>query len=250
LSAPALATESYNTKLNAIIEFNQQLAQWVEKMLHAQHLPIVLGGDHSIAIGTWQGVCAALPPKARLGLIWVDAHMDAHTPSTSLSQAIHGMPLATLMGYGEATLVQCYSKGTTILPEHLVLIGVRSFEPAEAALLQRLGVKVYTMADIEAQGFTSICEQALAYLTQQTTHLGISIDLDSFDPKWAPGVGSPEPNGLVPAKVMPGLSKLLAQPLTALEIVEYNPQLDKANNTAQLVQELICQLPSEHQTYG
>jgi len=123
----------------------------VEDALKNKQFPVTIGGDHTAALGTWNGVAHYFKVKQQLGLIWIDAHMDAHTMETTLSQAVHGMPLAALLGYGEASLVNLLGKGPVLNPQHVSLIGIRSWEEGEAALLQRLGVHIYFMEDVQAR---------------------------------------------------------------------------------------------------
>lgn len=220
-----------------------RVSRSVEKTLQDQEFPVVIGGDHGIAIGTWAGVTHHLKAKQEFGLIWIDAHMDAHTMETTPSQAYHGMPLAVLLGFGDHSLVNLLEEGPVLSPAHLCLIGVRSFEAGEAALLNRLGVRVYYMKDVEERGFETIFQEALNHVKEGTKGFGLSIDLDGFDPSEAPGVGTPEPNGLKAAEVLPALSQLQNDPfLKALEIVEYNPERDKNNITCFLLKDVLSNI--------
>jgi arginase len=217
-----------------------RMSQSVEQTLQNQEFPVVIGGDHGIAMGTWAGVVHELNAKEKFGLIWIDAHMDAHTMETTPSKAYHGMPLAVLLGFGDHSLVNLLREGPILNPAHVCLIGIRSFEEGEAALLKHLGVRIYFMKDVRSRGFASIFEEALDYVKQGTEGFGLSIDMDGFDPLEAPGVGTPEPNGLNAAEVMPALSLLHEDPFfKALEIVEYNPDRDKENKTLFLIKDLL-----------
>jgi ornithine--oxo-acid transaminase len=223
----------------AIAEACQRLAQQVERILGQDGFPIVLGGDHSCAIGTWGGVARALRPRGALGLLWMDAHMDAHTPKTTESGAFNGMPLACLLGHGDPALTTI-GDVPPLNPAHVCLVGVRSFESGEAALLQDLGVRIYTMQDIARQGLNAVMMEALAIVQQGTAGFGLTIDLDAMDPQEAPGVGTPEPGGLGVTDVVSALRPLVAhQALMGLEIVEYNPARDHKGGTAQAVSRLI-----------
>lgn len=231
---------SYLQRLEQVRFFDQRLAQTVSLVLQERHFPLVLGGDHSIAIGTWSGVISELQANMQFGLIWIDAHMDSHTPTTTPSHAIHGMPLAALLGHGESVLVNLYNRGVKLSPQHVVLIGVRSFEEGEAKLLHDLNVTVYYMSDVQKEGFKSIFAKALKKVSTNTKGFGISIDIDAFDPTIAPGTGSPEPNGLSLPEVCESLRSLHDSPLLkALEIVEYDPQRDIDHKTAYLVKALV-----------
>lgn len=205
----------------------------VKHELENKHFPIVIGGDHSIAIGTW----SALASQGSCGLMWIDAHMDSHTVETSPSKAYHGMPLACLMGYGEPSLTDL---GARLKPENIVLIGVRSWEEGEAKLLESLGVRIFKMPEIRRIGMAEVIEEALVIVNAGTASFGVSIDLDAFDPSEAPGVGTPEPNGLREKYVLPELSRIANHPnFKALELTEYNPHFDQDNKTALLLIKLM-----------
>ncbi len=217
----------------------QRLAQQVERILGQDGLPIVLGGDHSCAIGTWSGAARSLKARGALGLLWIDAHMDAHTPQTTQSGAFNGMPLACLLGYGEPELTTI-NDAPVLNPAHVCLLGIRSFESGEAALLERLGVRIFSMQDITRLGLDAVMHEALAIVQQGTAGFGVTIDLDAIDPQEAPGVGTPELGGLGVADLVSALSPLTALPaLVGLEIVEYNPARDRDGATAQVVTRLI-----------
>ena len=138
--------------------FCKDLSATVAREVEHDNIPVVLGGDHSIAIGTWSGVADEKNIRGALGLIWFDAHMDAHTPETSPSHAYHGMPVATLLGYGEDGL---RGNSPAVRPENVVLIGIRSYEDGERNLLERLGVKIYTPADVQEKGFDVVLKEAI-----------------------------------------------------------------------------------------
>ncbi len=230
---------NYSECLTQVKHFNQQLAQEVMAS-QINYIPLVIGGDHAIAMGTWSAMVASLQAAKEFGLIWIDAHMDAHTPQTTPSHAIHGMPLAVLLGRGEPDLVNLCIAGAKLNPAHLVLIGVRSFEEGEAQLLNRLNVKIYFMEEVKKRGFSVIFREALTRVTTQTKGFGVSIDMDAFDPSIAPGTGAAVPGGLLQNDVMPALKGLIHHPLfKALEIAEYDPTLDVDNKTAALVQTII-----------
>jgi arginase len=213
----------------------------------AQHMPtmfpIIIGGDHSIAIGTWAALVQIYQAKEEFGLIWVDAHMDAHTYETSPSKAYHGMPLAALLGYGEKELTELGGFKPKINPKHLVLIGIRSFEIGEKLLLEKLGVRIIYMDEVKQKGFKDCFAEALRVVTNGTKGFGVSIDMDAFDPAYALGVGSPALGGLMPQEVLMALKQLKNHSaLKALEIVEYNPILDIGGKTLQLVYEVVKQV--------
>lgn len=201
--------------------------------------PLVLGGDHSIALGSVNGVAR----DRQTGLIWVDAHADFNTPETSPSGNIHGMPLAALCGVGEPTLVGLLPHGQSVVdPAHVVLVGVRSVDPGEKELLRALGVTVFTMKEVDRLGVGNIAEtiaKKLGHLPQ----VHVSLDADVLDPEVAPGVGTPVPGGLSYREAHL-LMELLADwgKVTSLDLVEVNPILDRHNRTAELMVELAASL--------
>jgi ornithine--oxo-acid transaminase len=187
-------------------------------------------------------VAQALRPRGALGLIWIDAHMDAHTPGTSPSNALHGMPLACLLGEGPPALMQS-SNAIALSPKHVCLVGVRSFEAAEAQLLERLGVRVYLMDEVRARGIAEVLAEARGIVTSGTAGFGITIDVDVLDPLEAPGTGTPVPGGMRTDRLAEALAQMADDPsLIAAEIAEYNPELDKEGRTATAVGHLATAL--------
>ncbi len=228
--------------LGQVAELARRLAETVSYSLLRQRFPVVIGGDHACAIGTWSGAHAALAQQQEsLGLLWVDAHMDAHVPATSPSGALHGMPLACLLGEGDATLISVAGAAPKLLPERVCVIGVRSYEPGERELLQRLGVKVFYMEEIQRRGFAAVWHEALEHVRAHSTVYGLTIDVDALDPRDAPGVGSPEPDGIAAVDLVAEVRALAAdERLCALEIAEFNPHHDREDRTLRVVRELIC----------
>lgn len=215
----------------------------VARCLAEGDFPVVVGGDHSCAMGTWSGVARTLAERGPLGLLWIDAHMDSNIPETSASHAAHGMPLATLLGRGQPGLVSLAGKSPALLPEHVCLLAVRSYEEEEAVLLDRLKVRVISQGEVQERGIEATLAEALARVTEGTAGFGISLDLDAIDPGEAPGVGSPEPAGLPAHEFLAALAPLLADPrLVALEIAEFNPEHDRAQVTLQLIVEVLDRL--------
>jgi arginase len=212
--------------LSIIYSFNHKLADCVYDTLKRNLFPIIIGGDHSVAIGTWRGVLRALFEKdpRPLGLLWVDAHMDAHTPQTSPSNAVHGMPLASLLGYGAIPQIQPL---TAFQPENICLIGIRSYEEGEAKLLRKLGVRIFFIEEVHKRGFKTCLREALEIVNSKTQGFGLSLDLDVIDSKEVSYVGSPERNGISISTLLNGLEILRHHSqLRAIEFVEYNPSLD------------------------
>jgi arginase len=216
----------------------RDLADEVALALNEEAFPVILGGDHSIAIGTWGG--AARFAGAPLGLLWIDAHLDSHTPETSYSGAVHGMPLACLLGWGDKRLLNIGLNGAQLSPAHTVVLGVRSCEPEEIDFLQARGVRMINSEEIIQRGFAECLNEAIAIVASAPAGFGITLDLDAIDPVLAPGVGSPEPEGLWDGDVVLALRRLAIQPgLRAMEIVEYNPDRDRRGVTADLISDLI-----------
>ena len=211
----------------------ESLSARTEELVTRGRIPVVLGGDHSCAVGTWKGVANGLAPTS-LGLVWIDAHMDAHTEQTSMSGYVHGMPLACLLGEGDPRLTGI-AGGTQLDPRRICLVGVRSFETGEAARLRRLGVRVFFMHEVQRRGLQEVMKEAIA-IAGAGGKYGISLDLDAVDPRDAPGVGSPEAGGIRGSDLLHALARYGRGPaLAGLEITEYNPERDRDGRTARLV---------------
>lgn len=216
-----------------VAALSTKLAQSTHDAVRNQQFFITLGGDHTAAIGSWSGAANAI--EGDLGLIWFDAHMDSHTFETTPSNNIHGMPLAVLLGHGESALTHVASNKPKLKPENVALIGIRSYEPGEAALLKKLGVNIFYMDDIKKQGMQKVIESAIAIATKNTVGFGISIDLDGFDPMDAPGVGTSEADGVRAAAFLKYFSIIAEHSkLIGADIVEFNPVLDRENKTEKL----------------
>jgi arginase len=236
-----LSDEPERGAVDAVAEISARVAQRVIASLAAGAFPLVIGGDHACAIGTWSGVYASMAKPGRLGLIWLDAHMDSHTPRTTPSNAIHGMPLACLLGHGDARLTGIVAEEPKLRPEDVCLIGVRSFESGEQALLRRLGVRIYLMEEVRARGFAEVLCEARKHVAAHTAGYGISLDLDVLDPAEEPGVGTPVPGGILRRDMIKAMQVLQGDgKLLAMEIVEYNPYRDQRFETARAVHDL-CQ---------
>jgi arginase len=218
-----------------LAEIRQAALELKEKLmaLPEEVFPIVLGGDHSLAMGSVSGVA-----RGRIGVIWVDAHADFNTPETSPSGNIHGMPLAVLSGLGDSRLTEVFR---AVDPKDLVLIGVRSVDPGEARLLKELGVRVYTMHEVDRLGIARIAEEALDHLSGLSLH--VSLDADVLDPTLAPGVGTPVPGGLTYREAHLFMEILaLSGRVKSLDLVEVNPILDERNRTAEMMVGLALSL--------
>jgi arginase len=223
-------------KTFAVSKLCGELAAAVAAARRRGRLPCVIGGDHSCAGGTWTGVARTLPGK--LGLVWVDAHMDSHTPATTHTGRLHGMPLAWLLGEDDDPL---YGLGAGVLePQHVCLVGVRSYEPEEDERLRRLGVRVVFMDEIRSRGIDAVLEEALDIATAGTDGFGVSIDLDVITPDEAPHVGTPVTGGVSSAELARALERIADRPgLAAVELVEYSPRLDRDGSTARVAIDLL-----------
>jgi arginase len=212
------------------------LASAVADACRHGRLPCVLGGDHSCAGGTWTGVARTL--KGSLGLLWIDAHMDSHTPGTSHTGRLHGMPLAWLLGEDDDPL---YGLASGVLrPEHVCIVGVRSFEREEAARLERLGVRVFRFEEIVRRGLKAVLDDALGIVTAGTERFGVSIDLDVITPEEVPHVGTPVAGGLASGALASALQRIATHPaLAAVELVEYSPKLDRDGRSARVAVDLL-----------
>jgi arginase len=231
---------NFTTVLDQVKQSCEALAQEVSQQIQNQFAFTVIGGDHSSAIGTWSGAYDALHKQGAIGLIWIDAHMDSHTPQTSESGRIHGMPLACLLGYGENALINLLHPAPKILPQNLCLIGIRSFEEGEAALLKRLNVRVYLMEEVKERGFAVVLNEAVKQVSAHTVGYGISLDLDGLDPTEAPGVDVPVADGIKMHDLLLGLKQISNDKhWIGTEIVEFDPSRDKNKMTEKVIASLL-----------
>jgi arginase len=217
------------------------LARKVERIIGLKHFPLVLGGDHSIAVGTVSGIAAfAHSQSKKLGLLWIDAHGDINTPETSPSGNIHGMPLAALLGFGAPELTSVGGPTPKVDPANVALVGIRSLDAGEKKRLKETGVQVHTMSDIDRHGVHQIMKKALAQVTAGTDFVHVSLDLDAVDPSVTPGVGTPVKGGL-DYREAHSIMELVADAgvMTSLEVVEVNPILDEGNASAEFAVELV-----------
>jgi arginase len=228
----------------AITDLCARLACEVASVMTRGGFPVVLGGDHSCAIGTWCGAARVARACGPLGLVWIDAHMDSHTPATSYSGMPHGMPLAALLGHGGNRRQGCATHllvDSPVSAAYTCVVGVRSYEPEEQQLLRELGVRVFDMRRIARCGLQRVMRDALSIARRADGGYGVSIDLDAVDPHDAPGVGSPVANGLSGDQLVRALSACADDArLRAVEIAEYNPCRDIDGRTAVLIQEILA----------
>jgi arginase len=222
--------------LEPIAEMCAHLAQQVADIVQQGMFPLILGGDHSLSIGSASGSAR----HRRLGLIWIDAHADFNDEHTTPSGNIHGMPLAVLTGRGHSSLITLASRVPAFDPTRVVLIGVRDLDPLEREALRASPITVFTMHEIDRCGMATVVEKALTIATTDTTGFHLSFDLDVVDPREAPGVGTPVNSG-ISAREAHLAMELIAESgaLRSLDVVEVNPILDERNATAQLAVDLV-----------
>ena len=228
--------------LPQITETCTRLAILVEQAMDRGEAPLVLGGDHSIAVGTVSGVSHYLREHGggKLGLLWIDAHADMNTPESSPSGNVHGMPLACCIGVGPHELTHIFHYAPKVNPRNVVLVGIRSVDERERAIVRHSGVTVFTMRDIDEQGLRAIMQRAIAIASAGTEGFHVSLDMDAVDPQEAPGVGTPIKGGMTYREAHLAMETLCdCGGMTSMEVVEVNPVIDEANRTAILAVELV-----------
>ncbi len=220
-----------------IVDFDEimELQYFTNELAHLTHnaskqgkFPIIIGGDHSIAMGSWAGI---IPPNTPFGLIWIDAHFDIHTPKTSPSQNIHGMSVATLLGKGYPELVDTAYKGAKLTADNIFYIGTRCYEQAEQQTVQHHNIKVFYAEQVDELGFEHCLKQAISYFNTRNIPYGISFDVDSLDPFYISATGTPVAKGLKLQQVCDAFYNISMHNLQAFEIVEYNPNLEDGKRT-------------------
>lgn len=227
--------------LDEIAETCRGLAETVRKTLEADLLPLVLGGDHSIAVGTMAGVAGFFHKQSkRVGMIWLDAHGDMNTPESSPSGNVHGMPLASIMGYGPAELTELAGVKPMVEPRNVALVGVRDLDAKERRLMKESGVHVFTMRDIDERGMREVMAEALKFAGDDTAGIAVSLDMDFVDPSEAPGVGTPVRGGATYREAHLAMEMIAdSRSMVSFELVEINPVIDLHNTTATLGVELV-----------
>lgn len=227
--------------LPQIAEVCSRLADRVEEILGQENFPVIVGGDHSVAIGTISGLARHWARRGRrVGVLWVDAHADMNTPETTLSGNIHGMPLAILLGHGPAELIRLAGSDPALRAENVCIIGARDLDIAERSFVQRTGVRVYTMSELDERGAAECVDEALVLACRGTAGVHLSFDLDGVDPQYAPGVGTPVEGGLTLREAFLICEKCASSgKLLGVEMVEVNPVYDIGNQTAKLAVRLI-----------
>lgn len=238
------ADAELNEKVKYLPEISavcQELAVEVRKILEGGELPVVLGGDHSIAIGSMSGIASFYRERHEsLGLIWFDAHADMNTPETSPSGNIHGMPLAALLGYGAPELTQVAGFAPKLDPRFCAHVGARDIDQGERELIRQLGIRFFTMREIDERGMSACMNEAVAIASQASAGYCVTLDIDALDPGDAPGSGTVVRGGLTYRESHLAMEKIAeAGGMLSFEIVEINTALDTSNRTAELGVELI-----------
>ncbi|MDO5376239.1 MAG: arginase [Staphylococcus rostri] len=213
-----------------ILTYNERLMNKVSDSIEQGHFPVVLGGDHSLAIGS---ISAVSKHYESLGIIWYDAHGDLNIPEESPSGNIHGMSLRVLAGEGDKQLVQLGGFAPKVTPDRIVLIGMRDLDYGEREYIKQHHIKTYTMADIDAMGIQQVIKESIDYLKDRTDGVHLSLDVDALDPNETPGTGTKVSGGLTYRESHYALELLQQSGLiTSLDLVEVNPLLDQGNHTA------------------
>lgn len=227
--------------LDDIARVSEELASRVHEEVASGAQPIVMGGDHSAAIGSVAGLSAHYRERdEQIGLLWVDAHSDMNTPETTPSGNIHGMPVACLLGHGPQELVDVHFPGPKLDPSKIAMVAIRSIDPLERELVRDLGIRVFTMREIDEHGVKAVMREALEIVGDGTAGFHLSYDIDAVDRMWAPGVGTPVPGGLTyreahhVAELAHDSGRMLA-----MDLMEVNPVADIRNTTAELGVDLI-----------
>lgn len=229
--------------LSQVVKVNTDLCNKVAEVMEEGSFPLILGGDHSIAIGTLAGI---LQHKKNPGIIWFDAHADINTEETSPTGNIHGMPVAVSLGFGHERLISIGGKDKTINPEKIVYIGCRDVDPGEKKFLKDLGITVFTMHEVDKYGMAEVIERAINIAGKDTDGIHVSFDVDSMDPMLVEGTGTRVPGGLTYRESNFALEMIaLTGKLISAELVEVNPLIDHKNRTAKMAVALIGSLFGE-----
>lgn len=228
--------------MREILKTSEVLAHKVFDTLERNNFPLIIGGDHSMALGALGGISAhCVKNDLTLGVIWIDAHADMNTHETTPSGNIHGMPLAAALGYGYEKLTNFMGITPKVKPENVALIGLRSIDPGERQLLKDLKIPAFTMPEIDKLGIHRIISKILNQFREKVDHIHVSFDVDSVDPTLAPGVGTPIPGGLSYREahlLMENIAECGC--MSSLEVAEVNPILDNRNQSAEFTVDLIA----------
>lgn len=236
------------TEENSKAKYVEEIAEVVTELrdavlasLEKGTVPVVLGGDHSIAIGTVAGASWFFRKKKQeLGLLWFDAHADINTPATTISGNVHGMPVAHILGLGHEGLLKIADHLPLVNPKHVAMVGLRDIDPLEKKTLKDAGIRVFTMREIDERGLRTVMLEALQIVNQASAGFHVSFDLDWIDPSVAPGVGTPVPGGATYREAHLAMEMVAdSKRMVSLEVTEVNPILDTKNQTAALGTEMI-----------
>ncbi len=219
----------------------ERLAYMVSSAMASGKTPLVLGGDHSIAVGTVSGVARQLALEhKKLGVLWIDAHTDMNTPATSPSGNVHGMPLACLVGTGPDELVKMFGFSPKVDAANVALIGIRDVDVNEREIVKASGVTCFTMREVDERGMRAVVSDAIEIATRGTAGFHLSLDLDCVDPDYAPGVGTPVSGGMTYRETHLAMEMIADNgKMISMEVVEVNPVIDQVNRTAHLAVELV-----------
>lgn len=228
----------------AIYNLCKELTEIVASSLQQDIFPLVIGGDHSFAIGSIVGVSRWYAEQSKkIGLLWIDAHADINTPETTITGNMHGMPLAYVLGVAQDEFADLIGPAGAVSPSNTALIGVRDVDPLEQEIMQRIGVKVFGMREIDTLGIAKVMEEALAIVSQGTAAIHLSLDIDALDPVHAPGTGAQKTGGLSHREASMIMEYVRDSGLcSSIDIAEVNPALDIKNQTAELAVELILSM--------
>jgi len=230
--------------LEEIVRASKVLARKVENSLTRRHLPLSIGGDHSMAIGSIAGAASYCRKKQiSLGVIWIDAHTDMNVETTTPSGNIHGMPLAVSLGLGNRQLTHLTGFAPKVDPKNCAMIGIRSIDPLEKEIIKKLDLSVYTMSDIDKKGIDFIIRSVLDRLNKKVDHIHVSFDIDCVDPSVAAGVGTPVAGGLTYREthlMMESIAECGC--MHSLDIAEVNPILDRKNQSAEFAADLVASI--------
>ena len=227
--------------LPQIVAACDQLGRKVHEAIVRGRMPLVLGGDHSVAIGTAAGVARFFHGQGQgIGLIWLDAHADMNTPDSSPSGNVHGMPLAAILGVGPPKLVDMLGFRPKVNPRHAVIVGLRDVDQMERPHVRQSGVRAFTMRDIDERGLCAVMQDAIRIASDGAVGFHVSLDMDFVDPREAPGVGTPVRGGATYREAHLAMEMICdSANMLSMEVVEVNPVLDEFNHTADLAVELI-----------
>ena len=240
VSSHSMRYENNLKNYEQVIDFSEKLAAAVDESVKSGAFPLILGGDHSLSIGSLAGIS---PHYENLGVIWYDAHGDLNDSASSPSGNIHGMPLAISCGIGDKKLVNIHKTGIKVKPENVVLIGMRDLDEGEEKYIKDENILTFTMRDIEEKGISAVMSETLEYLEAKTDGIHLSLDVDALDPAETPGTGTPVDEGLSLWETLLAMNMLHESgKITSMDLVEVNPLLDEGNMTAEKAVDMVTAL--------